>query len=131
MLLLLVKCYIRYTLVKELAWKNNYEKTYEEVNLDFSREILLTWFLGIKMISWFYQITHGWSVGIKVNNDEEKFFTTSEDLRQGGHMSPILFNWVVDVLTRMLAKGSEVGSIGRICPSFYLEGNMQMIPCCF
>jgi hypothetical protein len=44
------------------------------------------------------------SVGLTLNNVEGEFFQTSKGLRQGDPLSPLLFNIVVDVLTKMLQK---------------------------
>jgi hypothetical protein len=43
-------------------------------------------------------------VGLTLNNVEGEFFQTSKGLRQGDPLSPLLFNIVVDVLTKMLQK---------------------------
>jgi retron-type reverse transcriptase len=40
----------------------------------------------------------------QVNNMEREFFQTGKGLRQGDSLSPLLFNIVVDVLTKMLQK---------------------------
>jgi hypothetical protein len=40
----------------------------------------------------------------QVNNVERGFFQTGKGLRQGDSLSPLLFNIVVDVLTKMLQK---------------------------
>jgi hypothetical protein len=46
-------------------------------------------------------------VGLIVNNEEGEFFSTGKCLRQGDHLSPLLFNLMVDVVTRMLKKVSN------------------------
>jgi hypothetical protein len=56
------------------------------------------------------------SVGINVNNVEGDYFETGKGLRQGDPLSPILFNFVVDVLFRMLSKAIEhnlIKGLGR------------------
>src|SRR4051812_20021529 len=63
-----------------------------------------------------HNITHRGSVGVKINNSESGFFSTRKGLRQGDPLSPLLFNLVVDVLTRMLAKAANLGLIKEMCP---------------
>jgi hypothetical protein len=62
------------------------------------------------------QITRGGSVAVKINNVEGNFFTTGKGLRQGDPLSPILFNFVVDVFTRMLIKAGDHSLIRGLCP---------------
>jgi hypothetical protein len=42
------------------------------------------------------------SVGVIINNEEGEFFQTGKGLSQGDPLYPLLFNLVVDVLSRML-----------------------------
>lgn len=51
-----------------------------------------------------HKVTHGGSVGVKINAHENDFFLTGKGLRQRDPLSPLLFNLVVDVLTNMSAK---------------------------
>lgn len=51
------------------------------------------------------------SVGLTINNVEGEFFQTGKDLRQGDPLSPLLFNLLVDVLTRMLKRATNFGLI--------------------
>jgi len=41
-------------------------------------------------------------VGVNLNGDESSFFKPRKGLRQGDPISPLLFNLVGDVLTKML-----------------------------
>ena len=68
------------------------------------------------------QITHGGSVGVKLNGVEGNFFTTGKGLRQGDPLSPLLFDMVVDVLTRMLYKAVHNGLISGLCSDLYPGG---------
>lgn len=44
---------------------------------------------------------------VNVNGEESSLFKPAKGLRQGDLISPLIFNLVGDVLTRMLLKGSE------------------------
>jgi hypothetical protein len=44
------------------------------------------------------------------------YFRTFNGLRQGGHLSPLLFNLVVDALTSMLESASQKGGILGLVP---------------
>lgn len=58
------------------------------------------------MVSLDKSLTQNGSVGVKLSGEESDFFLTGKGLRQGYPLSPLLFNLVVDVFSRMLAKES-------------------------
>ena len=101
---------------KGLVLKLDYEKAFDKVDLDFLAELLQARGFGTKWISWIHSITHGGSVGVKLNNTESSYFTTDKGLRQGDPLSPLLFNLVVDALTRMLAKVANQQLISGLYP---------------
>ena len=76
------------------------------------------------------QFVQGGSVGIRVNDDIGHYFQTKERLRQGGPLSPILFNIVADMLAILIAQAKEDGQIGGLIPHLvdgaYPYYNMQM-----
>jgi hypothetical protein len=47
------------------------------------------------------------------------FFLTGNGLRQGDPLSPCLFNFVDDVFSKMLIKGSGVGLVKGLCPNLF------------
>jgi len=57
-------------------------------------------------------------VGVNLNGEESSFFKPGKGLRQGGPISPLLFNLVGDVLTRMLSKVVENNLIGGLLTDF-------------
>ena len=61
----------------------------------------------LKMFSWIKHLVLGGSVGVNLNGEESNFFRPGKGLRQGDPISPLLFNLVGDVLTKMLQKGAE------------------------
>jgi hypothetical protein len=46
-----------------------------------------------------------------VQKTQTEFFQTTKGMRQGDLLSPVLFNLVVDILSRMLQKATENGLI--------------------
>lgn len=71
-------------------------------------------------------------MGFMINEEESKYLKTGKGLRQGDPVSPLLFNLVGYVLTRMLIKGAREGLIKGLGSEFREEGsylyNMLMIP---
>lgn len=63
-------------------------------------------------------LIHGASVGIRLNDSESEYFLTGKGLRQGDPLSPILFNLVADVFTRMLSKAAHRSLISGLLPDF-------------
>jgi hypothetical protein len=58
-------------------------------------------------IEWIKKIITGGSLGVSLNGEESAFFKTGKGLRQGDPISPMLFNLIGDVFTRMLHKAAN------------------------
>jgi hypothetical protein len=84
--------------------KLDYEKAYHKVNWDFLLDVLEKRGFGGRWIWWIKSILHKGSVGVTINNVESEFFQTGKGLRLGDPLSLLLFNLVVDILSRMLQK---------------------------
>lgn len=101
----------------------DYEKAYDKVNWEFLLEVLEKRGFGPKWMMWVKIILYNGSVGISVNNVEGKFFKkTGKGLRQKDPLSPILFNFVVDILSRMLDKAVHHGPIRGLGTSIVPQG---------
>jgi hypothetical protein len=59
----------------------------------------------------------GGSIAVKINEGTSPFFHPRKGLRQGNPLSPLLFNLVVNVFTRMLVKTSAKGYITGLMSS--------------
>jgi acylphosphatase len=101
--------------------KLDYEKTYDKVNLDFLLDILKARGFGEKMRGWIKNIVFGGSVSVLANGEESATFKTSKGLRQGDPLSPLLFNLVVDALTKMLSKAIGKGLVRGLLDQFRSE----------
>jgi hypothetical protein len=68
----------------------------------------------------------GGSIGVNLNGEESSYFKPGKGLRQGDPISPLLFNLVGDVLTRMLVKAERGGLIKGLLPEFRREGILSL-----
>jgi hypothetical protein len=102
--------------------KLDYEKAYDRVNLEFLLEILESRGFSGKWIGWTKAVVIGGSVSVLANGEESSTFKTGKGLRQGDPLSPLLFNLVVDVLTRMLVRATESGLIRVMLTQFRRGG---------
>ena len=81
--------------------KLDYEKAYDRVNWNFLEEVLQT---------------RG-SVCVRLNDENGPYFSTSKGLRQGDPLSPLLFNLVVDVFTKMVIRAARHRIISGLLPN--------------
>jgi hypothetical protein len=65
-------------------------------------------------------------VGIRVNDDIDHYFQTNKGLRQGDHLSPILFNLVADILAIIIARTKEDGQVSGLIPHL-VEGGVSIL----
>jgi hypothetical protein len=113
---------MRFRKLEGFLFKIDYEKAYHTVNLDFLYEIRQLRGFSPFWIRLIKQLSTCGSVGVKINEVESDFFLTGKGLRQGDPLSPGLFNFVVDVFSKMLSKGGREGLIRGPCPDFVPRG---------
>lgn len=74
-----------------------------------------------KWCSWIKQVITGGTVSVKVINKIGPYIKSFKGVRQGDPLSPILFNFIADCLTRMVqqaeARGLVTGLISHIVPT--------------
>lgn len=78
---------------------------------NFLFEVLESRGFGNKWIGWIKNIVKGGSVSVQMNWEESNSFKVGKGLRQGVPISPLLFNLIGDVLTKMLKKATNNGLI--------------------
>jgi hypothetical protein len=94
---------------KGVVLKLDYEKAYDRMSWQFLEEILATRGFGSKWIAWIMTMVKGGSISVRINDENSSYFRPGKGLRQGDPISPLLFNLVVDIFTRMLIKAAQKG----------------------
>jgi hypothetical protein len=99
-----------------LILKLDYEKAYDRVSWSFLKDMLTARGFSPKWISWILSTVQGGSIGIRINDENSVFFKPGKGLRQGDPLSPLLFNLVADVFSRMLIKAARQNLISGLLP---------------
>jgi len=81
---------------------------------------------GAKWISWVNCVVRGGSLSIRPNDEDSTYFKTGKGLRQGDPLSPLLFNLVADVFTKMLMKAGGAGLISGLLPEICPGGVISL-----
>ena len=101
--------------------KLDFEKAYDKVNWKLLFDCLEKRGFDSKWCDWIKQVVTGGMVSVKVNNKIGSYIKSYKGVRQGDPLSPILFNFVADCLTRMVhkaqANGLLTGLISHIIPN--------------
>ena len=132
-----MKSFMTYTEIKEsgIILKLDYEKAYDRVSWDFIEEMLISRGFRAKWRSWMKRVIQGGSICVRINNENSIYFKPGKGLRQGDPLSPIMFNLVADIFTRMLMKAARINLVYELLPRVG-EGvlsvcSMQMTPSSF
>jgi hypothetical protein len=112
--------------LKGIILKLDYEKAYDRVDWDFLEEMLTSRGFGGKWIKWILNLVKGGSIVIRMNDSNSAYFKPGKGLRQGDPLSPLLFNLMVDIFTRMLIKASRMGHITGLMSSLCPEGVLSL-----
>jgi len=59
---------------------------------------------------------------LRINDENISYFKPGKGLRQGDPVSPLLFNLVADVFTRMLMKAASTNLISGLLPHIFYGG---------
>ena len=105
-----------------IVLKLDYEKAYDRVNWDFLLEMLTSRGFGPKWIRWNLSILKQSSFCVKINDVLGPYFVGGKGLKQGDPSSPMLFNLVADVFSRMLMKAVNSNIISGIVPHIIPRG---------
>jgi hypothetical protein len=96
--------------------KLDYEKAYDRVSWGFIEEMLISRGFGVKWRSWMRKVIQGGSLCIRINDENSVYFKPGKGLRQGDPLSPIMFNLVADIFTRMLMKAARSHLVSGLLP---------------
>jgi hypothetical protein len=92
-------------------FKLYYEKAYDKVNREFMFEMLESRGFSPRWLRILRSLLNKGSLGVRINDENTDFFLTGKRVRQEDPISPILFNFMADVFTRMLLKAATRGHI--------------------
>jgi hypothetical protein len=107
-------------------FKLDYEKAYDKVNREFMFKMLESTRFSPRWIKILKSLLDNGSVGVRINDENSDFFLTGKGVRQEDHISPVLFNFVADVFTRMLLKSTTHGHITGLMQSMTNTGVISM-----
>jgi hypothetical protein len=99
-------------------FKLDYEKAYDKVDRSFLMKMMAQRGFSPSFLSLIRSLLDKGSMGVRINDDNSKYFEAGRGVRQGGPISPVLFNFVDDVFTRMLIKAAQLiyGMFRSFCP---------------
>jgi hypothetical protein len=112
--------------VGALVLKLDYEKAYDRVSWSFLEEMLASRGFGPRIRRWIQSFLVGGSSCVRINDTNGPYFKASRGLKQGDPCSPILFNLVADVFTKMLSKAAFAGLIRGLLPQVVPGGVISL-----
>jgi hypothetical protein len=74
---------------------------------------------GLKWTSWVMNLVRAGFIAIRINDNNSPYFRPTKGHRQGDPSSPVLFNLVADVFTRLLIKAANKGYIVGVMNDLY------------
>jgi hypothetical protein len=89
--------------------KIDLDKAYDHVNWDFLLYMLRWCGFGDKWCSWIAHCISSVRFSVLVNGSPYGFFSSSQGLRQGDPLSPLLFVFVMEALCRMISAAVSGG----------------------
>jgi hypothetical protein len=101
--------------------KIDFEKAYDKVHWDFFKCFKARGFYD-QWCSWIEQILHDGIVSVRINNMNDPYFQSCKGVRQGDSLSPLLFNFVAESLTRMLLKAQSNGMVTDLIDHLIPQG---------
>jgi hypothetical protein len=99
-----------------LVLKLDYEKAYDRIDWDFLDEMFKSRGFGSIFRKRIKAILHKSSFCVRINDINSSYFVAGKGLKQGDPISPILFNLVADVFSKILFKAATNHLICGLLP---------------
>lgn len=99
---------------KGLILKLDFKKAFDTVDWKFLFDFIGKMGFGSRWINWIQWLLNLSRFSVLVNGSPTKEFTPSRGLKQGDPLSPLLFNLVGEVLSKMLNKASIIGTFNGV-----------------
>lgn len=104
----------------KLDLKLDFKKAYDKVNWNLQFTCLKARGFNEIWCKWIMQVVAGGTVSVKLNGLTGPYIKSHKGMRQGDPLSPILFNFIADCLTRMILQAQNnnliVGLVEHIVP---------------
>jgi hypothetical protein len=95
--------------------KLDFEKAYDRVKWDFLEVLWLKGF-DTRIVHRISQLVSGGHTVISINGEIGPFFRNKRGVRQGDPLSPLLFNFVAEVLSIILSSACSAGHLQGVVP---------------
>jgi hypothetical protein len=102
--------------------KLDFEKAYDKLNWNFNQQTLRMKGFSPIWRKWVASFMEGGHMGVKVNDLVGQNFQTKKGVRQDDHLSPLLFNIVVDMLAVLINRAKSEGQIKGVIPDLTDDG---------
>jgi hypothetical protein len=109
-----------------IVLKLDYEKAYDRVDWSFLDDMLESRGFGPTIRKWIRSLLVGASFCVRINDENGPFFKAGKGLKQGDPSSPILFNLVADVFSKMLSKAVAARLIRGLLPQVVPGGVISL-----
>jgi hypothetical protein len=113
---------LRVKKLEGLLLKLDFEQAYDRVNWVFLREVLPRKGFSIMVVHRIMQLVMEGQTAININGEIGHFFRNARGVRQGGPLSTILFDFMVDALAAMLARANFAGHVKGVVSHLILGG---------
>ena len=90
-----------------MVLKIDFEKAFDKIRWEFVFEVLRNMGFDCKWVDWITSIFNSSTISVLVNGATTDEFTPSRGLRQGDPLSPLIFNLVGEVLSKLLDRALE------------------------
>jgi hypothetical protein len=109
-----------------LVLKSDYEKAYDRIDWNFLDNVLESRGFGPVFRGWVRAILHQASFCVRINDVNSNYVVAGKGLKQGDPLSPILFNFMSDVFTKILYKAASNNLIQGLLPQVVPGGVISL-----